>query len=1007
MSREKAKAVIENLIERFTEHRKAYHLAEYNEAKTRQDFINPFFKALGWDVDNENGMSEAYREVIYEDKVVVRGKAKAPDYGFRLMGQGKKRLFYVEAKKPSVALKANKDAAYQLRRYGSSAQAPISILTNFEEFIVYDCSKVPNLNDNASVSRLKHIGFEDYLKEFDFIYDTFSHEAVTKGRFDTFVHSDANKKGSQTLDKEFVQSLDTWRKYLATSIAVNNKNINDEELNFCVQLIIDRLIFLRFCEDRSVEPYGQLQSAASKGNAYANLFELFEQADAKYNSGLFDFQKDRLTAKLKIDNKVVKNIVEDLYYPQCRYEFSVMPVEVLGNAYEQFLGKVIRILPSRGVKIEEKPEVRKAGGVFYTPQYIVEYIVKNTVGKLIDGKAPKEIDKLKIVDPACGSGSFLVGAFEYLLNYHNNWYHHNLSDKEKKKGDIVTPDGKLTTHEKKRILINNIYGVDLDANAVEVSKLSLLLKCMEGETEASIKQQVTMFHERVLPDLDHNIKDGNSLIDRASELEFDSDIKIKPFDWKKRFPQVFKQNGFDAVIGNPPYLRMQGLQETQPASIEYYKSNYQAAQSGNFDLYVLFDERGYGLLNENGVLGFIQPHKFFQADFGEGIRNLLSKEKALVEIVNFGSQQVFEDATTYTCLLFLSKKKQKDITVSIVDDLSCFAFDNKISDVFSTEQPKVGSKWNFISEVKQSLFDKLYKQPKTLADITRKIFVGLQTSADKIYVLETVKEKSKTVVAHSKSLDAEIEIEKGFVKPFLMGKDVKRYEPLSPRNYVIFPYQISNGQAKLMSEQYIKTNFPLGWKYIVAHKKELEGRENNKMKGDGFYAYIYPKNLAEFDTVKISTPEIAIKPQLTIDTKGTCYHTTKVYSFAFKKGLKESEKYFLGLLNSPILWYFLSSTGYVLRGGYFTFKTEYLKPFPVKLIDFTSKSEVLKHDKIVAMVEKILKLKQECVEEKAASKIELINQTVSQCEEDINKCLYELYDLTTAEIKIVEGGENE
>ena len=157
MTKEQAKAIIQTLVERFGEHKAEYHLPEYNEQKTRQDFINPFFKALGWDVDNEKGDSEAYREVIYEDKVVVKGKAKAPDYGFRLSGSGKKRLFYVEAKKPSVAIKVHKESAYQLRRYGSSAQALVSILTNFEDFIVYDCSRVPNLNDSALLSKLHYI----------------------------------------------------------------------------------------------------------------------------------------------------------------------------------------------------------------------------------------------------------------------------------------------------------------------------------------------------------------------------------------------------------------------------------------------------------------------------------------------------------------------------------------------------------------------------------------------------------------------------------------------------------------------------------------------------------------------------------------------------------------------------------------------------------------------------------------------------------------------------------
>ncbi|MEO8147590.1 MAG: N-6 DNA methylase [Bacteroidia bacterium] len=1006
MNREQARSIIQKLVERFSEHQKDYHLPEYNEQKARQDFINPFFKALGWDVDNEKGDSEAYREVIYEDKVFVRGKAKAPDYGFRLSGSGKKRLFFVEAKRPSVALKTNKESAYQLRRYGSSAQAYVSILTNFEDFIVYDCSRVPNLNDSASVARLKHIYFEDYIKEFDFIYDTFSHEAVTKGRFDKFVQSDANKKGSQTLDKEFVQSLDQWRKYLATSIAVNNRKLTDEEINFAVQQTIDRLIFLRFCEDRGVEPYAQLQKSVSQGDAYKNLFHLFEQADDKYNSGLFDFEKDTITAKLKVDNKVVKSVVADLYYPLCRYEFAVMPVEVLGNAYEQFLGKVIRTTPARNVIIDEKPEVRKAGGVYYTPQYIVEYIVKNTVGKLIDGKKPKEIEKIKIVDPACGSGSFLLGAFEYLLSYHINYYHQNGYVNKKGKDNPFTPQGTLTTREKKRILLSNIYGVDLDANAVEVTKLSLLLKCMEGETEASIKQQISLFHERVLPDLDSNIKCGNSLIDMEGEFDLDSDSMVKPFNWKKNFPTVFKQGGFDVVIGNPPYLRMQGLQESQPFAIDYYRKHYQAAKSGNFDLYVLFDERGFNLLNETGNMGFIQPHKFFQADFAEGIRNFISKEKALAEVVNFGSQQVFADATTYTCLLFLSKKKQKEVKISSVNDLGIFATDSSKLETFISAQPKENTKWNFVSEVKQSLFDKLYKLPNTLEDITRKIFVGLQTSADKIYVLETRKEKTKTIIVYSKSLDEEIEIEKGLLKPFLMGKDVKRYEPLTPRNYVIFPYQVANGLAQLMNRDFIKNNFPLGWNYLSRNRKELEEREKGSFINT-WWQFGRTQNLTEFEAVKICTPEIAIKPQLTIDTKGTCYHTTKVYSFVFNKNIKEDEKYFLGILNSPVLWYFLSSTGYVLRGGYFTFKTEYLKPFPIKLVDFKNKTQVDQHNQIVKHVDLLLKLNEEIKEEQQLpTKIEQIKQRIQHSEEKINQLVYELYDLTPDEIKIIEGESN-
>ena len=265
------------LIERFDEQKESYRKAEYNETLTRRDFIDPFFKARGWDMDNEYGLAESYRDVIHEDKIKISGATKAPDYSFRLGGG--KRLFFVEAKKPNVLIKNEITPAYQVRRYGWSAKLPISVITDFEEFAIYDCTKKPNLTDKASNARIKYLLYTDYLKEFDFIWDTFSRERVLKGSFDKFVQGASHKKGTATVDHEFLLSLDNWRTYLATNIAANNRNLDEDELNFVVQQLIDRIIFLRIAEDRSVEPYGNLNEAVKHGDYYKNLFGLFREAD--------------------------------------------------------------------------------------------------------------------------------------------------------------------------------------------------------------------------------------------------------------------------------------------------------------------------------------------------------------------------------------------------------------------------------------------------------------------------------------------------------------------------------------------------------------------------------------------------------------------------------------------------------------------------------------------------------------------------------------------------------
>jgi type I restriction-modification system DNA methylase subunit len=733
INKESAYKKISELVKRFGDQYESYKKTDYNETQTRRDFIDPFFKALGWDMDNEVGYAEAYREVINEDKIKVGGATKAPDYSFRLVGG--KRLFFVEAKKPSVTIKEEIQPAFQVRRYGWSAKLPISIITDFEEFSVYDCTRKPNPIDKASTARIKYLTFQEYLTDFDFIWETFSKEHVLKGSFDKFVQSDTQKKGTATVDKDFLQSLDKWRTYLATSIAVNNKQLDDDEINFAVQQTIDRIIFMRISEDRGVEPYGTLKYALKEGDYYQNLFEQFRKADEKYNSGIFDFKKDHISEHLKIENKIIKTILNELYYPS-PYAFDAMPVEILGTAYEQFLGKVIRITAAHHAKIEEKPEVRKAGGVYYTPQYIVEYIVKNTVGKLVHGKTPKEISKIKIVDPACGSGSFLIGAYQYLLDFHKNYYSNYGKPSKGGKENTLTPAGQLTTAEKKRILLNNIFGVDIDVNAVEVTKLSLLLKCMEGETEASIATQLRLFNERVLPTLDNNIKDGNSLVNTdfyTGALDFGEEKKIKPFNWQNSFPDVFMQEGFDIIIGNPPYVMLQNLETREVfdyALEKFYSAKYK------IDTYQLFIEQSIKLIKARGLLGFITPNTFLKNIHAEPLRKFILENTTIKEILLF-NYSVFSAASVDTCIFILEKGKTTKGNKFAVN-ISDVVFNVKRFSSIDQSFLALNNRTDFnllISDNDSEVLNKILKNSKTLNDFCGAYF-GIQTFDRNKYVSE-------------------------------------------------------------------------------------------------------------------------------------------------------------------------------------------------------------------------------------------------------------------------------
>ncbi len=358
-------AIINELVQRFDDNRASYLAGQYNETQLRREFLDPFFEALGWDVFNKQGYAEAYKDVIHEDAIKVGGGTRAPDYAFRTGGA---RKFFVEAKKPSVNIKDDISPAFQLRRYAWSARLPLSILTDFEEFAVYDCRGKPDRSDKVSSGRLMLLTYRDYTGHWDDIAAVFSREAVLKGSFDRYAAATTGKHGTAEVDDAFLAEIERWRDLLARNIALRNSHLSQRELNYAVQMTIDRIIFLRIAEDRGIEPYGEMQKLLAGGEVYARLGGHFRRADGRYNSGLFHFQPekgqsadpDRLTPGLAIDDKPLKDILGNLYYPDSPYEFSMIPAEILGQVYEQFLGKVIRLTAGHHAVVEDKPEVKKA-----------------------------------------------------------------------------------------------------------------------------------------------------------------------------------------------------------------------------------------------------------------------------------------------------------------------------------------------------------------------------------------------------------------------------------------------------------------------------------------------------------------------------------------------------------------------------------------------------------------------------------------------------------------------
>lgn len=988
-SKEAAKEIIGELVNRFAEQEQSYLNSAYNETQTRRDFIDPFFSALGWDMDNSQGFAEAYREVIHEDKIAVQGALKSPDYCFTVYGQKK---FYVEAKRPSILIKDAPEPAFQVRRYGWSAKLPVSILTDFQEFAVYDCTSKPGEKDQAASARIKYITYRDYLNEFDYLWDHFSKEGVLKGRFDQFAKDAEKKRGTTTPDDAFLQSLDEWRKELAEKIALRNEVLTEEEINFAVQAILDRIIFLRISEDRGFEPFGSLRD--TKGS-YAALHQLFQAADQKYNSGLFDLKKDAITPNLNIDADVLKRIFKGLYYP-APYVFSEMPVEILGNAYEQFLGKVIRLTKGHHAKIEEKPEVRKAGGVYYTPRYIVDYIVKHAVGPLFEGKKPAEVAEIRVLDPACGSGSFLLGAYEFLLEWYLNAYRDTPAYKKQHasvrkdvmrhstKGNPLTPDGRLTIAEKKRILLAHLFGVDIDPQAVEVTKLSLLTKMLENENGPSLKAQQELFHERVLPDLDGNIKCGNSLIGSdfyGLDFEPGAEKKIKPFDWEKEYPAVFKAGGFDAVIGNPPYFSIDDTWGVRDPRQLFLRRHYSEVYTDKSDILFYFFVLALRLSKDR--IGFIVSRAFLEAYKAAKLRAHISAQSSVEEIVDFRNYYVFKGVGITSAIVVLNKstkktaeadffRMQERAPLTIIGSPESFTRTQVKQELFGQ------GIWSFAEGLVELLFKKIDAAGEPMSSFLH-LGQGMQTGANTVFGNLTMEEVKSWRLSPGR-----------FFKR-ARNSDIERYHIKPCSEIVLYLEDYSSFQELPVGVQ----------EYLKGHASVLKNRAAFKRGDCEWWRFTWPLHKDYYDRKRIICPYLAKSNRFALDESRTFLGLTDT-TVIFDNGQPEDLKYILGLLNSRLLTFRFAYMTKLKSGGILEFLWNSLGPLSIRRIN-RSIADKKAHDTIVKHVETMLQLHKDLQSATLPHDKEQIQRRIEHTDRQIDALVYELYGLTEEEIRIVEG----
>ncbi|MEY2565018.1 MAG: hypothetical protein QOH88_3211 [Verrucomicrobiota bacterium] len=941
-----ARLRVAELVRNFQRNQADYLLPAYNETQARTDFITPLLEAFGWDVHNNAGQPMAFREVIEEATVEVGDErlSKKPDYELRLARQ---RKLFIEAKKPSVPIDRHRGSAFQARRYGYSASLPIAILTNFHQLAVYDCVPTPSLLDEAYVARIMLVNYDQFETRFDQLWPLVSRESLYSGDFDQRFAVDVTRHGNQQFDNLFLGQVRSWRERLSVDIHANTPSLTAAELTYAVQLFLSRIVFLRICEDREIERYEMLKSLSAINTFDALMVEL-RRADEFYDSGLFRLLDDA-RLRIRISDHVLQTIIAELYYPNSPYTFAVVETEVLGEIYEQFLGEEITVAAG-AVEIIRKPEVRESGGVVPTPRYIVDAIVERALLPALARKSPAELEGFTVADICCGSGVFLLSVYEFILDHHLSWYLTNNRAEHLGRTIYEASAGqwRVTFEEKRRILLAHIRGVDIDPNAVEVSRFSLLLKLIEDETADRLRDYVARHHSAALPSLDGAVRAGNSLVS-AAEWTALRDVmpaeliaKINPFDWAAEFPAETAGGGFNVIVANPPYTRIQNMAAYWPEEIAFYQdphSLYTTARQDNFDKYALFIERALTLLRPDGRLGFITPHKFMNTQAGRALRRLLSAGRFLETIVHFGVKRVFgRDVSNYTCILVMDRRGSETVLLEQIASLEAWRYGNAgtVSEIPAADLGE--DNWQFADAETRALFGRIRAAfPISLEQIAE-IFVGVQTSADKIYIFHPVSENATTLTLSWN--DQEWPIERDILRPCLLDVQLVAYGRPNPNAWMIFPYEIvpvrTRTVARLIQPDVMADRFPGCLAYLEARRAELDRRHiaGGAVAERQFYQFGRSQSLVKFNNAKIILPALSLEPRYAYDDRNTVVTgggNGPYYLVRPRAASAMTNEYILAVLNHPLSEAFVRTNTSTFGGGYYSHGKQFIEELPVPI----------------------------------------------------------------------------
>lgn len=925
-------------------------------------------------------------------------------------------------------------------KYGSSCQWVI--VSNYKEIRLYRQNEM----SEYQVFFLEDLKDDLEFKKFIYVLSFYSLVGTENKKAKTMELSEEYQKNQAEIEKKFYSEYKNIRMYIFENMRKNNPQINEHILIEKVQKLLDRFLFICFCEDKGLLPHNSYDKIVQRGEAIDDIFESFKMlcnwinignmknGINKFNGGLF--KNDDILDSLYVDNEVFEEMKKI-----SGYDFdSELNENILGHIFEQSVSDIEELKKSvSGEEFDSKKSKRKKDGIFYTPKYITKYIVENSIKNWLDDKkkelgedelpeltekdfeisyASKKSDKriysenlkkhidfwtkyreavknIKIVDPACGSGAFLITAFEYLLNY-NNYLDDKIFD--------LTGVKDLFSDTTKEILQNNIFGVDLNKESVEITKLSLWLKTADGN--------------KTLATLEDNIKCGNSLIDDpeiAGEMAF---------DWEKEFPEIFANGGFDIVVGNPPYFNVQTFGAKSPI-VSYLMDKYSEIWQDKSDILFYFIYKALKI--SKGEVGFIISNAFLFSDKAQKLRNYIVEKGRLEKIINFEKYMIFEEASITSCIVMFGKENRKVKGINLKeknysnDEILKYLNGNKEYEI----ELKKDDVFAIVDKQIQKLNTKIDENNPKLQDLVI-IGKGMETAANDIFLFE------------SNNLNFPNE----FIKNHISGEAISKYT-------------IKNSQKKLLYFENIENfeDLPIEIKeYLEKNRKKLNDRATVKNEGRIWWRYSRPMHKEYYHLNKIWCSYRSTINEF-------CYDDTKEYigltntTVIFDTNEKIKLKYLLTILNSKLFKFRYSSIGKQTGSGVYEYFANGVGKFPIKEISLEAQQPFIeKADKMLSLnkdlqekvssfqrllirkfeLEKLstklqdwyllefsefikelkkLKIKLSLKEEieweeifiEKKEEVEKVKNEIEITDKEIDRMVYELYGLNEEEIRIIEG----